>query len=317
MTESTTAAFGLGLRLHFPLPGLPPRELPPSTAIVDIVEASRAQLLERFSAPVGEPLWQTVFEDGSAYAVQPGTAGDHLMRYRGAPAFHLSPDGRRLSCADPSTYDEEWRRTLLDTVLWSVALLHRAQLLHASAVDSPIGVVALVADQGSGKSSLAAQLAVDGWPLFTDDILAFERRGLGVTVHPGPALMNFPIRDEDPLSPVQLGEILARFPAADGEEAWIRVRTCSENERPLAAITLLRRGGSAPARVSRLAATPVDIRPHTLAFRDMPGAERRRFDAVSDLLERVPVLSLSAGSQVTVKELAETLRAELHTLPSR
>jgi hypothetical protein len=311
------AAFGLGLRLHFPLPGLPPREPPQPKVVIDVCEVAAEDPLTLFSGAVGEPLWQTIFEGGAAYSVQPGRAGDYLLFYAERPAFHLSTDGLRLSCADPRAQDGEWQRTLLDTVLWTVALLHRGQLLHASAVDSTAGVVAIVADQGSGKSSLAAQLMTDGWPFFTDDILAFEARGEdGVVVQPGPALMNFPVRANSlQSSPDSLGRILARFPGTPSEEAWIEVRTSSERERPLAAIVLLRRGDRTASQVSRVPATPVDIRPHTLGFRDLPGAERRRFEAVSDLVERVPVFCLEASMALTPRELADLLRAELPSSP--
>lgn len=51
-------------------------------------------------------------------------------------------------------------------------LLHRPAL-HASAVASPMGVVAFIGPSGAGKSTLAALLA-GAWPLAADDYLPVE-----------------------------------------------------------------------------------------------------------------------------------------------
>jgi hypothetical protein len=297
--------------VHFELAGLPPRRQRAGAPTVDVCAASGAQLLERWSGPVGNSLWQTVFEDGASYVVQPGRAGDHLIEYAGRADFHVSADGLTLTCADPLTQPASWRRTLTDSVLWTVALLHGAVLLHASAVEGPGGAVAIVAAQGSGKSSLASQLTVEGWPLVTDDILAFERRGEQIIGHPGPSLMNVSQSPGSTLSPDALGEVLATFRSPATPEAWVLVRRFSEGELPLGAIVLLKRAGNQAARIARLSATTLDLAPHTLAFAKLPGAQARRFEAVSDLVERVPVFCIEAGVEVPPAELAAILRTEL------
>ena len=305
------AALGLGFQLDFALAGIPHRRLVAGAPTIDIRAVSGVQLLERWSGPVGDPLWRTIFEDGAAYVLRSGREGDHLIEYGGQPAFHLSADGVALSCADPAGQPADWRRTLTDSVLWTVALLHGAVLLHASAVEGPGGAIAIVAAQGSGKSSLAAQLALDGWPFVTDDILAFERRGEQVIAHPGPNLMNLSEDLPSALAPEALGEVLATFRSASGSEAWVLVRHFCERELPLAAVVLLKRAGSQAARFTRLSATTLDITAHTLAFRERTGARQRRFEAVSDLVERVPVFCLEAGVDVPPAELAATLRTGL------
>jgi hypothetical protein len=305
------AALGLGFRLAFPLPGLPLRRLRAGAPIVDVLAVSEEQLLERWSGAAGEPLWQTIFEDGAGYVVQDGAAGDHLIEYADRPAFHLSADGLSLSCVDPPAQSAAWQRTLTDSVLWSVALLHGAVLLHASAVEGPGGAVAIVAAQGGGKSSLAAALALEGWPLATDDILAFERRGEQIVAHPGPNLMNVSRKLGSKLPADALGEVLATFTNAAASEDWVLVRRFSNGELPLAAVVLLKRAGSQAATITRIAATTLDVTPHTLAFRKMAGSPRRRFEAVSDLVERVPVFCVQAGVEVPPSELAAMVRAAL------
>jgi hypothetical protein len=305
------AAFGLGFDLHFALAGIPRRHPPPGAPTIDICAVSGSELLERWSGPAGDSLWQTMFGDGARYVLQHGQAGDHLIEYASLPAFHLTADGLILSCVDPLTQPASWQRTLTDSVLWTVALLHGAVLLHASAVEAPGGAIAIAAAQGSGKSSLAAQLALEGWPLVTDDILAFERRGEQIVAHPGPNLMNLPQSLGSKLAPEGLGEVLATFRSPASSEDWVLVRDFSEGELPLAAVVLLKRAGNQPVRVVRVSPTTLDVTPHTLAFRGMAGAQRRRFEAVSDLVERVPVFCIEAGVEAPPAELAATLRAEL------
>ena len=308
------AAFGLGLRLQFALAGIPRRQPPRGAPTIDIRAVSSTDLFERWSGPDGDPLWQTVFDDGLRYVLQRGRERDHLIEYAGRPAFHLAPDGLILSCVDPLTQPVGWQRTLTDSVLWTVALLHGSVLLHASAVEGPGGAVAIAAAQGSGKSSLAAQLALEGWPLVTDDILAFERRGEQIVAHPGPNLMNLSPSIGSTLAPEGLGEVLATFRSPASSEDWVLVRDFSEGELPLAAVVLLKRAGNEPARVVRVSPTTLDLTPHALAFRGMAGAQRRRFEAVSDLVERVPVFCIEAGVEVPPAELAATLRAELNNV---
>jgi len=304
-------AFGLGFRLHFALAGIPRRRLAPDAPTIDVRAASATELLARWSGPAGDALWQTTFEDGADYRVQPGRDGDHLIDYAGRPAFHLSADGLSLSCADPLTQPPGWQRTLTDSVLWTVVLLHGRVLLHASAVEGPDGAVAIVAAQGSGKSSLAAQLAAEGWPFVTDDVLAFERRGEEIIAHPGPNLMNLSQSVGPGLAPETIGEVLATFGGPASAESWVLVRDFSEGELPLAAVVLLKRTGSQVARVERLSATTLNITPHALVFGNMEGASRRRFEAVSDLVERVPVFCIEAGVEVPPVDLAATLRTGL------
>ena len=48
------------------------------------------------------------------------------------------------------------------------------EALHAAALDSPDGVVAIMAPSGAGKSTLALELLRQGWPLFADDVLTLS-----------------------------------------------------------------------------------------------------------------------------------------------
>lgn len=310
---SSSSAFGLALSPRFALPGLPPRTTSAELPEVELRAVSREQLTDLWTGPAGEAVWETLLGPGAHYALLPGSEGDHLITYSDDPSFHLSADGTVLSCAEPSDRDPDWLRTLLDTVLWSVALLRGVTLLHAGAVLSPGGVVAIVGAQGAGKSSLVGQLLSDGWALFTDDILAYRTEGDRVSAYPGPALMNLSTRPGAVPEPGAIGRILAHFddePSA--AEAWVELSQEAPGPQPLLALVLLARAGeSSDVRVSAIPEALLEIIPHTLAFRTRAGALRARFEAASDLVARVPVFCVNAGIAVPPAELAVTLRSAL------
>ncbi len=274
---------------------------------------SLEQLTALWSGPAGEPVWETMLGPGAHYSLLPGNKGDHLIRYPGVPSFHLSPDGGTLSCAEPVGRDPDWTRTLLDTVLWSVALLRDVALLHAGAVLSPRGVVAIAGAQGAGKSSLVAQLLNEGWPLFTDDILAYRTSGNRVIADPGPALMNLSTRPGAVAKPRAIGRILAHFDdEPDSPEAWVQLDLEPPEPQPLRALVLLaREGESHDVQMSAMTDALLRVIPHTLAFRTRPGALQARFEAASDLVARVPVFCMNAGVLVIPAELAAALRSGL------
>ena len=211
MNSTRSSAFGLALDPRFALPGLPPRAVSAEQPNVQLCAVSLEQLDALWSGPAGEAVWETLLGPGAHYALLPGIEGDHLISYPEDPSFHLSADGATLSCAEPADRDPDLTRTLLDTVLWNVALLRGVALLHAGAVLSPRGVVAIVGAQGAGKSSLVGQLLEDGWPLFTDDILAYRTEGDQVSTYPGPALMNLSTRPGAVPEPPAIGRVLAHF----------------------------------------------------------------------------------------------------------
>ena len=57
-------------------------------------------------------------------------------------------------------------------------------VVHASAVATPVGAVAFVGSSGRGKSTLASSLALQGFPLVTDDCLLLAEAGSDLLVTP-------------------------------------------------------------------------------------------------------------------------------------
>src|SRR5690606_18526516 len=70
----------------------------------------------------------------------------------------------------PALIQDSYQRCVLPLVLQAAG----TEVLHASAVLTPRGVLALCAESGTGKSTLAYGLSRRGYPLWADDAVAFE-----------------------------------------------------------------------------------------------------------------------------------------------
>jgi hypothetical protein len=113
--------------------------------------------------------------------------GQHWMHLPGLARFCF--DGRNgevKAIADPGVR----RNSILDAYYRSVLPMalqaQGAEVLHASAVLTPRGVVALCARSGTGKSTLAYGLSRQGYPPRADDAVAFESSAGQINVRPLP-----------------------------------------------------------------------------------------------------------------------------------
>ncbi len=130
---------------------------------------------------------------------------------------HLSADGAVLRCAPSDPADPIWWRVVLDSVLFTVALLRGYEALHAGAIVTPgggdgAGALAITAASGGGKSTLLAELLGRGLPLLADDVVVLESRGADTPplAHPAAPLMTVPAAR----TPALFGKI----PTAIGED---------------------------------------------------------------------------------------------------
>jgi len=71
---------------------------------------------------------------------------------------------------DPALVEDRFLRAILPLVLQA----RGEELLHASAVLTPRGIVAVCGESGAGKSSLAYALTRLGHPAYADDAVAFQ-----------------------------------------------------------------------------------------------------------------------------------------------
>src|SRR5207247_893856 len=134
------AAFGLRVRSDVPLPGLRGGAATGAEVRLELVppEAARAAWSGKSDGHVADLLL-----DGLRFRTERGSAGDLLLEYGDEAVFHVSPAHERVLCGPARTDEAAWRRVLLDTVLWMVALWHGGEALHAAGVRRRGGVVGL------------------------------------------------------------------------------------------------------------------------------------------------------------------------------
>ena len=305
MTGWRYRAFGLELESSFPLPGMEV-VAPHGRADLALWLAEPGEVARRYSGRRGEPVWETVFPDGCSFTVEAGMLGDRLFTYGERAAFLLWMAAGTLHCAPADRDDPAWQRQLLDTVLLSASHLHGFELVHASAVVHPEGVIAIAADTGGGKTSLAAELVRRGHPLFADDIVALGRRGWRIFAHPAPPVMNL---SHDQAAADAIGTPLAVFPGED--ETWIAVEGAAHAPAAPGAVFLLERRPGSETAVERLSPNALHLLPYSVGYHARPERQRTRFELLSDLAAATPVLRLRADSATTPAELADLLEDAL------
>ena len=308
-------AFGLSLLANMSPPGawVPAPLAEPS---LHLQAATSAEIAECWSGldAIG---WEGTI-DGAPFVVERGRAGDHrfvhgeLPDQRGTPAVgtraihHLSADAGMLRCAPADTAEESWWRVMLDSVLFTVALLRGYEALHAGAIATPGAAIAIAATTGGGKSTLLSELLSDGWALMTDDVLVLESRGEGAPLaHPGAPLMTVPA-STSPLPGAPIASV--------GEERWVAVRAHRE-AIPLGALVVLNRGSGLATSLHPARDPLAVLIGSLLRFPRVPERERTRFEMAGVIAAHVPIWELSADPSVSPSTLAGMLRAELIGTP--
>jgi len=262
------SAFGLQIRTAIDLPG---RWRAPGTGlpVLAIEESSDHEIDEQWSG--AQRLGWRGRVDGRDLIVEHGRAGDLSIRLQPGIRLHLSSDGERLLLADGGGDRILTLRLLLDSALFTASLNRGHEALHAGAVATDAGLLAVAGATGTGKSSLVAALLAAGCGFHTDDVLVLRRVGAVVRAAPGPPVLTVP----HPV-PAGLGATVADL----GGESWLAV-TGADGERPLAGIVCL-----APAEAV------VDWRwllGGLLRFPRTPEREQARFEVAADLAATTPV----------------------------
>ncbi len=251
--------------------------------------------------------------DGAPFLAQRGNSGDYRFVHGEHTIGHLAADGALLRCALHGEGDAARWRVILDSVLFSVALLRGYEALHAGAVATPAGAVAVAAGTGGGKSTLLAELIDRGQALLSDDVVVLEpARAAGPLAHPdarpmahpGAPLMTVPTRAAQDLGPVI---------ATLADERWLAVRT-HEEAIPLAALVLLDRRAGLATELLPVRAPLVALLSSLLAFPRTPEREGARFELAGAIAARSPVWRLAADPEVDPRRLADLLLADLATL---
>ena len=112
----------------------------------------------------------------------------YMLLYGDGTKFVIDAAGSRLwaSWVGESTF-EDTLTYLLGPVLGFVLRLRGVTCLHASAIAVDNYAIALCGAGGSGKSTMAAQFCVMGYPVLSDDIVTLDKAGPSFLVQPAPA----------------------------------------------------------------------------------------------------------------------------------
>lgn len=247
--------------------------------------------------------------DGAAGAFGCIQDGRHWMLLPEVASFCFDTTSREVKAFPyPLVGEDQVRDTFLRCVLPIAVQVQGLEVLHASAVRHPQGVVVLCAVSGTGKSTIAYGLSRRGYPLQADDAVAFEAFENGLSrVIPLPFSIN--LRPSS-ASFFRVGGAPSLVSMA--EEA---VEGISAEPVPLAAIFVLKRApgqdAAVPIKCSRLSAKEAftAILPHAYCF-GLKEIERKR---------RMLQQYLNAAMQVPTFELhlpegLERLPAVLDTI---
>jgi hypothetical protein len=300
--ETSYVAFGLSLHSSFPLPGMSQMRVREGLPELDVALEEPAELEAAWSGG-GSP-WRGQLGDGEELTIERGAGGDLRFGYGERASFRLDPAGGQLGCAPREVADLDWQRALLTRVLPNVSIARGHEALHACAVEASLGVVAVAAPSGMGKSTLAAELIRRGWPLFADDVLILRRRAGTIEAQPGTPHMNMAggVGDTE-----GLGETLGTLAG----ERWVAARqTCSQGRR-VAALILLERGPGLSLGVEPLPGSPLTLAPYMLGLPDDEGRDASRFGLYSDLVEEVRLLRLTGGPRDQPADLADAIERAL------
>lgn len=152
------------------------------------------------------------FPDGRRWVGFARDKTGYLLRFPRLADFDVRPDTRTIRCySAPDAPAHTLRHLILDQVLPLVAGGPDRLALHGSVVATECGAVAFLAGPGFGKSTLAARLALRGYPLVSDDCCLLKRAPDGfhaVPSYPG-------VR----LAPDSIGHLFGELPAGFGQVA--------------------------------------------------------------------------------------------------
>ncbi len=288
-------AFGLTLSVEEPPPGAWEARSAPEPDL-EVRRAGREAIAGSWSGR-GSGGWEAVV-DGAPFAAERGLAGDYRFTHGERSVCHLSADAALLLCALSDEQALGWR-VVLDSVLFSVALIVGYEAIHAGAVATDGGAIAIAAGAGGGKSTLLAELLGGGCSMLADDVVVLESRGDAAPLaHPAAPLMTLPAKiDPAPGTPI----------ASLGEERWVAVPTCRE-AIPLRGLVVLNRSPGLATGLHRVQNPLVALLQSLLRFPRSPERERARFEIAGAIATHVPVWELAADPGVDPDTLAGVLR---------
>lgn len=221
--------------------------------------------------------------DGSVAAWGEVGGRGHVIHMTGVASFRFDLSSDAV-VADAGPGRPAWliRDAFYRFILPLVLQVRGCEVLHASAIRAPGGVVALCGVSETGKSTLARALAERGHAIWADDAVVFENARSGVRALPVPFILRLLPDARSFFQPIAS--------PVDAKEEPVPMRP-GRRWAPLAAVFLLERSGG-PTRPSRLGAGAAfaDVLEHARCFAIGDAERRRRLaEHYLDLVRRVPV----------------------------
>jgi hypothetical protein len=281
--------YGIRIRTAWPVSGVAVRN---EAWDVELLEGDPETLAAAAAhvSPAHRSRWaqSAMLPDGSAY-----------RRWTDLFEFLVTPDARQIYARLLGRHSEEAMLAylLVDALSFSMVRLGK-EPVHATAVVTDRGAIAVLGNSGDGKSTLAAMFLRTGAKLLTDDMLVLTPIGNRWLAQPGPPR----IKLYRPIAERILGRVEEGIPMNGATEKLIipvAANEVSTEPVPLAAIYLLDHHGDSenpcPAihRLSPAAAFP-RVLAHTAGH--YPSEEhrlRRQFDFATALVREVPISTLS------------------------
>jgi hypothetical protein len=185
--------------------------------------------------------WTWRDERGDVWGHAGRVDGRRWIRLPGVATFLFADRGDATALVEPG-----WPPAHIDDVYWRDVLPVALQalgteVLHASAVRFPRGVVAFCGRSGTGKSTLAFGLARRGYPLWADDAVAFEVAAR--------AARSMPLPFQPRLRPASAAFFGLSRDEAPSAAASRPITDPAVDAAPLAALWVVRRGAPVGAEV--------------------------------------------------------------------
>jgi hypothetical protein len=228
--------------------------------------------------------------DGTPVAYGSRAGNEHWVSVPKYASFHFEPGCRVVEVRpDPEADDEgvldAYHGAALPMVLQAAL---EQQALHASAVVTPSrAVVAFCGSTHAGKTTLAYGLARRGYPIWADDVVAFDAATRAVLALRLPFRLN--LREES----------AAHFGAVAEEASYVDSEFEEGTQAPLAVVCELERvergqpSGLPVGRRLSPSEALMALLAHSFRFQPQTPAEQRRMMAdYLELVARVPVFRL-------------------------
>ncbi len=202
--------------------------------------------------------------------------------------------GQKITFDVPQDLPDETLRVLILGIGLGILMHQRGHLvLHASAVAIGERVVAFIAEKGHGKSTMAAALHAQGYPLVTDDVLVLQEQpdGPPLVLPAYPQLKLWPDALEQALK-MQTDSLPRVHPII--EKRIARLSEGVAHPLPLSALFTLRIGEHVGIRPLSGQEAFVELLRHTYtrSFLEETQASARHLQQVGSLARYVPLFVL-------------------------